>query len=523
MNSLSAASPLLLALTLAFSASACGGTAPAPLGPLHVDMPAGGPSPAKPKLALSSRERPPGASSSKESPFPKVARQTLKNGLGVAVVEAHALPIVQLRVIVRAGSGYGATPGAAELTAQLLKDGGTRTMPSAELLRRVETLGADLGVRVDFDSTVLSIAVPKDHLAEALALLGEVVTQPRLDDGELKKLKGRATDQAEDNARSNGKWTATRLMFRELYTSQNPYANYDLVPSEIAKVLPATVKDFHKRFYVPKNATVVIAGDVSPNAAHELAQKVFGGWIGGDAPKVQFPATIALSKRHVIVAHRPKSVQSDVFIAGLGPTRNSPDWPQIRVANQIMGGGVAGRLFLDVREQRSLAYSAYSRVVELAHAEQPVVLYAGTETAKTGLAAQGLIDNLEKIATAGVTAQETETARRYLSDVFAIRMETIGSIADMVVEADALSLPDGYWDSYRTAVRAIDAQQAGAAATKLFHADRSVLVVAGDADQIAPMLARFGDVTVVDPEQEFKTVKTIPENKDAPLGAGTTK
>ena len=182
-----------------------------------------------------------------------------------------------------------------------------------------------------------------------------------------------------------------------------------------------------------------------------------------------------------------------------------------------MGGGVAGRLFLDVREQRSLAYSAYSRVLELAHGQEPVVLYAGTETKKTGLAVQGLIDNLEKIEASGVSAQETETARRYLSDVFAIRMETIGSIADMIVEADELHLPDGYWDVYRAAVRGTDNTRASAAAKKLFHADRATVVVAGDADAIGTMLAHFGDVTVIDPEHEFKTMKTIPENKNAVL------
>ncbi len=508
--------PLRLPLCLLATAlTACGAPQKSAPGLEHVDLPSL-PDVKKPKAAHAARELPPPPSASKESPFPKVTRQKLKNGLSVAIVEAHALPIVQIRVLVRVGSGYGA-PGAAELTAQMLKDGGTRTMASAELLRRVETLGANLGVNVDFDATVLSTAIAKDHLAEALGLLGEVATAPRFDEGELKKLKSRATDEADDNARSSGKWTATRMVFRELFAPSTPYANYELVPSEIAKVNLATVRDFHKRFYVPKNATVVIAGDVAPAEATALAEKVFGGWAGADPPKVEFQTTTRETKRHVVIAHRPKSVQSDVFVASLGPARTSADWPQLRVANQIMGGGVASRLFLDVREQRSLAYSAYSRVLELAHSDLPVVAYAGTETSKTGLAVQGLVDNLEKMPASGVTDQETETARRYLSDVFAIRMETIGSIADMVVEADTLSLPDGYWDSYRMAVRGVHAAEAGAAAAKLFHADRAVVVVAGDADIIGPSLTHFGDVTVVDPAHEFKVIKSLPENKNASI------
>src|ERR1700683_4538559 len=70
---------------------------------------------------------------------------------------------------------------------------------------------------------------------------------------------------------------------------------------------------------------------------------------------------------HVIVANRPKSVQSDVIVTELLPDRHAPNWPADRVALQVLGGGPTGRLFLDVREKRSLAYRADARYLELAH------------------------------------------------------------------------------------------------------------------------------------------------------------
>ena len=109
------------------------------------------------------------------------------------------------------------------------------------------------------------------------------------------------------------------------------------------------------------------------------------------------------------------------------------------------------------------------------------------------------------------TRPETTSARRYISDVFAIRMETIGSIADMVVTQESFGLPDGYWDAYRKQVRATEPAEAEAAAKKLYTADKALIVVAGDADVIAPELARYGEVTVVDPEKEFKTMRTVPQ------------
>ena len=507
-----------LAFLLVPLLAACGGHEAVLLGPQHAEIPVRDTSPKS--APRPPHETPPLSHASKASPFPKVVRMRLPNGLELLTTEAHTLPIVQIRVLVKAGMGYAAnsagTPGAAEITAQMLKDGGTRTMTSARLLDRVESLGANIDVEVGCDAATFGMAVATEHLGEALAILGELVSAPRFDEGELKKLKARESDEAEDNARANGTWTATRVLFRELFSPTNPYATYALVPSEIAKVTPQAIRDFHRRFYVPKNATIILAGDIDAHAG-KLVESAFGAWRGGEPPKIDFPPAIPVKGRRVVVAHRPRSAQSDIFVVNLIPERKTAAWPQIRVANQVLGGGVASRLFNDVREQRALAYSARSQVIELSHGQQPLVAYAGTDTLKTGLAVEGLLENLEKLATGGVTTSEAETARRYISDIFAVRMETVGSIADMIALAESLGLPDGYWDAYRAAVRATTAEQASAMAAKVVTASSVLIVVAGDADLVAAPLSHFADVVIVDPEQEFKTLRTVPMNPRAPL------
>lgn len=503
----------LLSLALLVAAG-CGGGGAATFGPDKVQIPVSDGVRAKAKRAAPARQQPPPSGEAKEAPFPAVARSTLANGMGLAVVRSKTLPIVQIRVLVRAGSGYGPAPGVAELTAQMLKDGGTKALASNELLRRVETLGANLSVDTDFDSTVLSMAVTKDQLGEALSLLSQVVREPRFDGRELAKLKARATDEAEDAARSSGAWTATWLVFRETFPDKHPYQTFGLLPAQIAKVDGAAVRDFHRRFYVPKATTLVLAGDVDEATAKAAAEKHFGSWSGGEPPKVEVGDPRPPTGTRVIVAHRPKSVQSDVYVAMLAPERTSDRWAHVRVANQVLGGGVASRLFTDVREQRSLAYRTSAQIFELARGKQPLVVYAGTQTGKTAEAVAGLLENLEKMTSSPPTASETETARRYLSDVFALRMETIGAIGDMVVTQDTFGLPDGYWDRYRKELRATEADEAARAAKDLYRPDQALVVVAGDADVIGPELARFGQVTVVDPEREFRTLKTIPKAGD---------
>jgi predicted Zn-dependent peptidase len=509
---MSHASRLLAFVGVAALSTACRGPSPASFGPNKVEIPVPpGAHPRSPSRVAAAPVSAPPSGVTKESPFPTVARTKLANGMGVDVVTSRALPIVQLRVVVRAGSGYGAGPGVATLTGDMLKDGGTRAMTSAELLRRIETLGADLGVSTDFDATVLSMAVTKDQLPEALDILSQVVREPRFDGDELRKLKARTVDEVAGAARSSGSYTATRIVFRELFPDHGVYGTYGLVPSEVEKVDGTAVREFHRRFYVPKATTVVLAGDVDEATAKTLVERRFGTWTGGDPPRLELTPPRPPARTRVVVAHRPKSVQSDVYVAMIAPPRKAAGWPAIRVANQVLGGGVASRLFTDVREQRSLAYRTSAQVLELAHGDQPLVVYAGTETGKTAQAVAGLLENLARMKSSPPTTAETASARRFLSDVFAIRMETIGAIANMVVVEETLGLPDGYWDAYRKQVRATDAAEAESAAKTMYTTDRAIIVVAGDADVIAPELATYGEVTVVDPEKEFKTMRTVPQ------------
>jgi zinc protease len=495
--------------------AACGGNNEASIGPRTVDIPVRTSSaPIHPNAQAAKTPPPPLAS--KEAPFPKVRRGTLGNGLEVAVAEAHALPLVQIRVLVHAGSGYGGIAGAAELTAELLKDGGTQTMSSAELLDRIETLGATLSVEVDTDSSRLSLAVPKDKLDAALALLSDVVTRPAFDERELAKLKARKSDEARENSRANGAWMATHAMFHELYPEESPYATYDYLPSDVARINGLVVRDFHRRYWVPKNASLILVGDVEGSAASKSVEKAFGHWRGGEPPKEKFTKAIPLTRLRVLLVSRPNSAQSDIFVASLVPPRSSPNWPVLRVANQVLGGGVAGRIFSDVREQRSLAYAAYSRIVELAHDDQPLVTYVGTQTPKTGAALEGALEDIAKMATEPISDGEAESARRYLSDSFAIRMETIGSIADLLGHQWTMGLPDGYWDAYRAALRGVSTADAVETAKKTFLPERSLVVVAGD-ESVAPVLSHFGDVTILDPSQDFRAKKTVPMNVNASL------
>lgn len=467
------------------------------------------------------RISPPPPSPSQPARFPKIQRAALANGLELAVVEAHALPLVQLRLVIQTGSAADSDlTGLSRLTALLLKDGGAGKLLSSELLSRIESLGANLQIRAQRDATVLSLGVPTRHVDEALELLGTIVREPRFDEKELQQLKARERERVLSQAKSSGSWAASMLLWRELYrlpTRLHPYASYDALPSEIDKLERRHLRAFHAENYTPKNARLVMAGDIDLETAKVSTSRFFGSW-KGNAPKVVgFASPVPKEELTIFVADRPGSAQSDIYLGLLGPEVRDDAHTKLTVVNQVLGGGVAGRLFLDVREERSLAYSTRSSLSELARGPVPLVLYAGTQTAKTGLAAQALLEHVERLANAAPSAEELETAKRYLVDVLALRMETVGALADMVTSLDVLGLADDHYDAQRDALRTVTAEEALAVSREYGRPSHAVLVVAGDAEKIAPMLSRFGEVRVVNPEEGFVRKATLPPNPSASL------
>lgn len=504
------------ALALAHLAGCAAEAPPPPM--TGVNIPVRDTTPVKPQHR---REAPPGSGPAKPLRFPRVVWSELPSGLKVATLPSKALPIVQIRVVVGAGRAADAEhTGLATLTGQLLEDGGAGSMSSRELVTRVESLGGELSIHTGFDATTLALAVTRDHLGEALNLLAAMVTRPQLSPVELDKLKKREVDSLADSARTRGAWGASMMLYRDLFSlpsEHHPYASWSATPDEVKRLTLADCRAFHKRYYVPRNTLVIVAGDTTPEAAQALVAKAFGGFQGGEAPAISFTDPMPPEARKITVVDRPRSSQSEIFVGTLGPPPADRGFAAFAVANQILGGGMAGRLFADVREKQSLAYSTRSTVTDLAHGPSVVVAYAGTQTAKTGLALAALLDNLERLARTAPDLNEVETAQRYLADSFAVKLETLGELADEVARLHLLGLPDDHDERYRKELTEITPPLALKAASDYLRTGREVIVVAGDAAVVGPMLSHYGEVKVVDPTRDFARVRTIPRDPSAPL------
>ena len=436
------------------------------------------------------------------------------------LVSRSTIPLVDLQVVLRSGQATdNGKPGVAVIAGEMLKVGGTGKWTSRELLERVEALGSHLEIVTQRDATTVSLSVTANQFDEAMKLLSSVVLEPAFNVAEFNKLKRREMDRVESAARSDAGWATNMVLYQKLFgaSGQHPYASYDATAAQIDKITLADAKKWYSQHFVPPNAALVVAGAVPPEVLSKSAATHFGKW-RGVAPKPLAVPEVELDQGlRIYLVDRPKSPQAEVVLASLGPARKSDTYPIIKVANQVLGGGVAGRLFQDVREQRSLAYSTYSSVDEVVNGPEPLLLRAGTQTAKAGLTLQALLEHAQKIGATPLTASELESARRYLTDVFLLRTETVGALGQMAGSLWLHGLPNDYFETYRDLVRKTDVAQVQTAATRYFTPNRSIAVVAGDAARLAEPLSHFGEVVVIDADKGFVQRKVVPQNPDAPI------
>lgn len=448
------------------------------------------------------REPPPESGPARDISFPPIERAELANDLELNVVPYDALPVVYLRLVIKSGAETDpeGKEGLSDLVAQMLKEG-TRRKNSQELAESIEFLGADLWTGADEENVHLVFRALAEHLDEAMDILADVARNPAFRNEELEKLKRREKDRL-GLSRRQPRYLAREAFFAQLY-GDHPYGTVDTNEEALARISRRDLQRWHRKHFVPSNAFLVAVGNVTSEQVKAAAERAFGRWRGRAVDAAEAPAPPTRDSREVVIIDRPGSVQSTIYIGELALARGDEGWVEMEVANQVLGGSSASRLFMDLRERRGLTYGAYSQMVERVQTG-PFVALGAVRTEVTGQAVDGFFEHLERWVSEPPTAEETGYARAFLSDSFPLSIDTPGKIAGMVADLRIFDLPDDYWDGYRSSIGEVTPAAALGAARANVHPEKMLVVIVGRAAEIAEPLRRWGPVTVLDDEGEVK-------------------
>lgn len=426
------------------------------------------------------RSKPPALGPAPELTLPPIQKRTLSNGLGVWIVEARKVPLVQVNLLVHAGSGNDPAGkfGIASLTAAMLDEGaGSRS--ALQIADDVEFLGADLGTSSSFDASAIRLNVPAARLAAALPIMADVALRPTFPQAELDRLRQErltALLQARDDAAQ----VAPLAFGRVVFGGSHRYGTSAMGTQATLKAFTtADLRSFHSAMYQPAGATLVVIGDIRTDGVLPILEKQFGGWKAAPATaRTQVAAAPQLTQAQVSIVDMPGSEQSQVRIGWVGVPRSTPDYFALQVLNTILGGSFTSRLNQNLREKNQFTYGASSRF-DMRLSAGPFFAGAGVQTDKTADALREFFNELNAIGKP-VSAEELTKAKNYIALGFPSEFETIQDLATHIEEMIIYKLPDDYFARYIANIQAVTAVAVQKAAATYIQPGRFAVVVAGD-------------------------------------------
>jgi zinc protease len=417
---------------------------------------------------------------------PSAKRMKLANGMGLLVVENHALPIASFVLLVP-GAGTAADPkgkfGIAAFAADLL-DEGAGGMGALQISEELDRLGAALGVSASLDAAYVSASVLTKTMDPALDVITKVITQPAFDPKEFERVTGdRAT--ALELRRDRPREVAAIMLDAALYGADSAYGHPGAGTREQFKALTVgDAKAFYQAHWNPTAMTLVVAGDVDAKALKAKLDAGLGAWKVKGAQKPAAPR-VALAKRttRLLVADRKEAAQSDVRVGLVGIERKDPRAAQYEVLLTTLGGGFTSRLVQRLREGLGIVYNISARQ-QGRLTKAPVVIACAIQTPASGRGLGEILSLVDALATTDIPAEELDKVKqnliRALPENFGTNAATAGTFADLVLNG----LPDNHYAGYAARIRAVTAKQVRALAKSALPSGQLVFSVVGDLAKI---------------------------------------
>jgi zinc protease len=431
--------------------------------------------------------------------LPKAQEASLKNGLHVVVLESnHRLPIFSMEMIVMSGglSDPADMHGLANATAALLREG-TAKHTSRELSEQLDTIGATFNANSGLPNLTSSITTSGlvDNLDQIVDLFAEVIRTPKFPADEVERYKSRILSQ-QPLLRGNPVFLAQERLNQAIYGTHP--ASLVVAPAEsLKKITSADLARFHDQNYLPNNATLFIAGDVTLKAMLPKLERAFGDWQRGNVTAPAQPPVPAQAETKIHLINRPGSVQTVFQIGSLGIERTDPDYIAMTVMNRILGTGPSSRLFLNIREDKGYAYAVGSGF--------NAFKYRGTFSASSPVrteVTEGTIrefmNEFKRIRDEKVSPTELDNAKRAIVGNFALSLENPQGRLQNIITQKLYNFPANYWDTYPQKVEAITAEDVQRVAQKYIDINHMQIVAVGDASKTREVLAKFGTVQEYD-------------------------
>ena len=394
------------------------------------------------------------------------ARYELSNGIRVLVKENRSVPLFSAQAVFLGGLRYEdeSTNGISGFLAEMFTRG-TRTRSAEEIAARIEGMAGSIDGFSGKNSVGVSLSGFSENLEESMDIFSDVILNPSFSEQETERGRREilaALEKEEDNLTRKTVKNFLATLFLE-----HPYRFNVLGTEENVKAFAsADVSAFYRKIVRPENMVISVAGDVETDGVLGILEKLFGSMEGGGFREVELSAEPPLSAVRRSVSLEKDKEQAHIVVGFQAPGFRSEDRYAFEVLNSVLSGQ-GGRLFIELRDKKSLAYSVTSFYVPGMEGGYFGV-YIGTAPQKEKEALSAIREQLE-LALGSVGEEELARARNYIVGSFEIGLQRNSAQASMAAFDELYGIGSREYREYPEKILAVTAEDVRRVAKKYIN------------------------------------------------------
>jgi zinc protease len=386
-----------------------------------------------------------------DAPAPTVIRRVLPNGLTVIVRPDPSVGVVAASLQVRAGSLFETadTAGISNFLHRVMVRG-TKRYTAMQLTEAIEDLGGSLDASGDVEYTEVRGAALARNWEALLGLVAEVALRPTFPNEEIERER-RLIQSALQTRGDTPFQRAFDAMLQDLYGA-HPYAWPSAGRREsVERIDRAALQAHYAAIYRPDRMVLAVSGHVPGDRVVRVAERLFRAPPPAAAPVTAGPVA-ATPRGDRRVVERPVQ-QAQVLVGYLGPSLTELDYPAVRVLATVLGGGMSGRLFTELRDKRGLAYSV--GVLSSFRTGPSFITYMGTAPASAEAAEAGVLSEIDRIRIEQVSERELARGKAFLLGNLAMDRRTNARHAWYMAFFEVIGAGWDYPERFERAVEAV--------------------------------------------------------------------
>ena len=411
--------------------------------------------------------------------FGKPQTFMLDNGLTVMVVENNKLPRASASLSFDNPLIFeGEIAGVSSILAEMIGNG-TQSISKEDFIEEVDFMGASLNIT---GSGAFAGSL-KRYFPRVLELMSQAVLEPLFTQEEFDNQKNLIKESLKTSEKDVST-AANRVQNFITYGANHP--NGEFVSQEsLDKASFNDAVDFYNNFSSPNNAYLVILGDIEFEEIKSKVTELFSSWESKEVVANSFPEPKNPDETEVIFVDMPNGVQSVVTVINtIDFNKKEADYFPALVATRILGGGGAGRLFNNLREDKGWTYGSYSSISESYKTKGLILAQAQVKNEVTDSAAVELLVELDKMRNKLVTDEELTSTKAKYTGNFVMSLENPATIAGFARNIITQDLPENYYNSFLENINNVTKQDVQNAAQKYFSPNKTRIFITGKGSEI---------------------------------------